>query len=36
MVGICQGAGLGVGSWLEDNMRKLVVNGVNTFFWYNP
>lgn len=36
LVGIRQGVGLEVGCWFNDNMRKLVGNGVNTFFWSDP
>jgi len=27
------GVGLGIGSWFEDNIRRVVGNGRNTFFW---
>jgi hypothetical protein len=36
LVGIRQGVGLEVGCWFNDNMRKLVGNGVNPFFWSDP
>jgi len=27
--------GEGVGSWFEDNLRRVVGNGHNTLFWYD-
>jgi len=28
-----EAVGFGVGSWFEDNIRRVVGNGRNTFFW---
>jgi len=27
------GSGVGVGNWFDDNIRRVVGNGRNTFFW---
>lgn len=27
------GAGMGVGSWFDENMRRVVGGGGNTYFW---
>ena len=32
---IRDGVGEGVGSWFEDNLRRVVGNGRNTLFWYD-
>jgi hypothetical protein len=29
---ICDGLGLGVGGWFEENLRREVSNGENAFF----
>jgi len=29
------GVGSGLGSWFDDNTRRVVGNGKNTFFWTN-
>ena len=31
--GICGGVGMGVGSWFEDIVCRVVGGGSNTFFW---
>lgn len=28
-----EGVGLGVGNWFDDNIKRVVGNGRNTFFW---
>lgn len=33
MCNIQEGAGTGMGSWFEDNIRKVAGNGRNNFFW---
>jgi len=33
MCRVREGIGSGVGSWFDDNIRKVVGNGRNTFFW---
>jgi len=33
MFRVREGIGSGVGSWFDDNIRKVVGNGQNTFFW---
>jgi len=30
---VCSGAGSGVGSWFEDNVRRVVGGGTSTYFW---
>lgn len=32
MNGIREGEGMGAGSWFDDNIRRVVGNGCNTFF----
>jgi hypothetical protein len=31
--GVRSGAVLGVGSWFEDNVRRVVGGGTSTYFW---
>jgi len=33
MQGIHGGVGMGVGSWFEDNSRRVVGDGSGTYFW---
>ena len=35
MCHVREGVGSGVGSWFDDNIRWVVGNGRNTFFWTN-
>ena len=35
MCGIRNGAGLGLGSWFEDNVCRVVGGGVDTYFWFD-
>lgn len=30
---LCDGVGMGIGSWFDDNMRRLVGDGASFFFW---
>jgi len=32
---VCGGVGVGVGSWFDDNLRRVVGDGRNTLFWYD-
>jgi len=32
IVGICGGVGMGVGSWFDDNVRRVVGGGARRFF----
>jgi hypothetical protein len=33
MCGVRNGVGLGMGSWFEDNFRRVVGGGIDTYFW---
>ena len=32
---ICEGLGVGVGNWFDNNLRRMVGDGRNTLFWYD-